>query len=231
MTSPVSSEQSRTARSLERIQVSASQIAKTLVGLRPEPSIGKEAYDQVLQRITLQPLRRRLLFLTSSVEGEGTTTTAANLAGVLSQRGQSVLLAELRFTKPKLMELMGCPNHVAGFEEGLLGQVPLHDCAFQVAGDSMYVMAVGKALSHKEAAQQSGALNEFIVWAEKAFDWVVLDCPPVTAVDWTRWFDLNADPALLVARSKATDTRTFKKASRQLGDHLAGALLNDNQDF
>jgi Mrp family chromosome partitioning ATPase len=224
----VSSEQSKTAGPLERIQVGASQVAKTLVGLRPEPSMGKEAYDQVLHRITLQPLRRSMLFLTSAAEGEGTTTTAANLAGVLSQRGQSVLLAELRFTKPKLMELMGRPDHVAGFEEGLLGHIPLEDCAFQIAGDSVHVMAVGRTLSQDEASQQSGALNEFIVWAEKAFDWVVLDCPPVTAVEWTRWFDLNADPAILVARSNATDTRTFKKASRQLGDHLAGALLNDN---
>lgn len=230
MTSPVSSEPSRTTEALERVRVSVSKLAKTLVGLRPEPSIGKESYDQVLNRITLQPLRRRMLFLTSSFEGEGTTTTAANLAGVLSQRGQSVLLAELRLTKPKLMELMGRPDHITGFEEGLLGHVPLQDCTFQISGDSMHIMALGKELSQEEASQQSGALNEFVVWAEKAFDWVVLDCPPVTAVEWTRWFALNADPAILVARSNQTDTRTLNKVSRQLGDHLAGVLLNDNQN-
>jgi Mrp family chromosome partitioning ATPase len=231
LTSPVSSDQSTTNAALERSQLTVGKLAGTLVGVKPEPSIGKEAYDLVLHKITLQPLRRRMLFVTSAAEGEGTTTTAANLAGVLSQRGQAVLLAELRLTKPKLLEIMGRPDHVVGFEEGLLGHVPLHDCTFQIAGDAMHVLAVGKAMGHEEAAQQSGALNEFVVWAEKAFDWVVLDCPPVTAIEWTRWFELNADPAVLVARSKATETRTFKKAARRLGDHLAGALLNDRQDF
>ena len=214
---------------LTRVQVGLKKISSTLVALKQRPGPARDSYDRLVDRLIEQPLRRRMLFVTSAVDGEGTTTTAANLAGCLSRRSSSVLLAEMRLTQPGLLRILGDPADVPGFEEGLRGERHLPDCAFQVTDSPLHIMAIKSAVSEVQAATQSGALNEFVVWAEQAFEWVVLDCPPVTSAAWTRWFDLNADPALLVARSKVSQAKELKRAARMLKDHLAGAILNDRQ--
>ena len=228
MSAPAAGNTSASGTSLN-IQINHGSIARTLVALRAQPGRALESYEQLLERLMQQALRRRMLFVTSPTDGDGTTTTAVNLAGVLSRRGASVLLAELRLTQPGLLRLMGNPPEVPGLEEGLRGEIQLPDCAFQVTGSPLQIMAVKSALSDAQAARQSGPLNEFIVWAETAFEWVVFDCPSVSSPAWTRWFDLNADPALLVVRSNVTQASDLKRATRQLKDHLACAILNDRQ--
>jgi Mrp family chromosome partitioning ATPase len=83
-------------------------------------------------------------------------------------------------------------------------------------------------MSLEEVTHQSGPLNDFLAWAEEQYEWLVLDCPPVGSVEWTRWFDLNADPVFLVARAGVTRKRAWQAAARRLKDRLAGAILNDS---
>jgi Mrp family chromosome partitioning ATPase len=214
--------------SLVTVAVPPADNASVLVGLQPSIVPATNAYAVLLQNLMEQTLRRQTLFLTSANAGEGTTTTAANLAGVLSRQSPSVLLVDLRLTAPRLMHLLGDPADVPGFEDGLRGVVPLNSCVFTLAGGSLNVIAAKTAMTAEEAVQQSGPLNDFLEWAEERFEWVILDCPPLSSPEWTRWFELNADPVLLVVRAGVTRRRGLRKAARQLKDRLAAAILNDN---
>ena len=202
----------------------SSRLVALQAGVNPEAA----AYDAMSKALLTQPLRRRSLFLASAQSGDGTTTTATNLAGALVRQEKSVLLAELRLTQPHLLRLLGDPADVHGFEAGLRGEVALSDCAFAPAGVPLTVMAMKEAMTEQEALAQSGPLNDFLGWAEATFDWLVLDCPPVSSSAWTRWFELNADPVLLVVRAGVTRQRAVKRVARQLRDRLAGAILNDS---
>jgi Mrp family chromosome partitioning ATPase len=200
-----------------------------MVALRMARHPSDEEYERILARLEEQKLRRNAIFVTSVEAGDGTTTTAANLAGALRRRDTSVLLVELRLTEPSLLGMMGNPPGVTGLEEALLGKAPFEDCVFHLGKGTLQVLAVKAALSVEEAAQQSGGLNDLLVWAEDHFDSVVVDCPPVTSSSWTRWFTLNADPVLLVAKAGGTRMRDLKKVADLLKDHLAGVLLNESQ--
>lgn len=200
-----------------------------LIGLRPVPAPAPAiaSYKAVLKNLIQQPLRRNTIFVTSMHAGEGTTTTAANLAGLLSRDSESVLLVELRLTAPRLLHLLGDPTDVHGLESGLRGRVPLSRCIFSAAGSRLCMIAARNAMTEKEALQQSGALNDFLEWAEARFEWVILDCPPVSSPEWTRWFELNADPVVLVVRAGSSRSRGLQRVARHLQDRLAGAILND----
>lgn len=216
------------SREVRRVNPSSMLLRSSLVGLRANPHSSDEQYGLILKRLAELPLYRHSIFITSVHGGEGTTTTAANLAAALGRRGARVLLVELRLTEPSLLHTLGDPKDVVGLDEALLHSLPLDDCIFRLADGGMHVLAVKNALTEEEAAQQSGGLNDLLVWAEAQFDWVVLDCPPVTSSAWTRWFALNADPSLLVVRAGETPMRALNKVVNALKDHLAGVVLNDS---
>ncbi len=214
---------------IRRVDPTSLSTRNSMVALRTAKHPSDEEYERILTRLGERQLRRNALFVTSVHGGDGTTTTAANLAGALRRRDTSVLLIELRLTEPSLLRMLGHPAEVVGLEEALLGVASFEDCVFQIGESTLQVLAVGSPLSPEEAARQSGALNDLLVWAEDQFDWVVVDCPPVTSSSWTRWFTLNADPVLLVARSGETHMRDLKKVAASLKDHLAGVMLNESQ--
>ena len=213
---------------IRRVDPSALSTRSSLVGLRSAKHPSHSEYEAILTRLVAQQLRRNAVFVSSVLPGDGATTTAANVAGALRRRDVSVLLIELRLTQPGLLSMLGNPSGIVGLEEALRGKVPLEDCVFQLEDDNLQVLAIDSAMTDEEAGLQSGPLNDLLVWAEDQFDWVVLDCPPVTSDAWTRWFALNADPVLLVARAGDTPMRDLRKASGALKDHLAGVVLNDS---
>ena len=214
------------ANAIRLVDPSALSVRSSMVGLRAAKHASDTEYEGILASLAARPLRRNAIFVTSVQGGDGTTTTAANLAGALRRREASVVLIELRLTVPGLLRMLGDPSNVVGLEEGLRGSVPLDDCPFKLGEGTLQVMAVKAPMSDDEAAQQSGALNDLLVWAEEQFDWVVLDCPPVSSPDWTRWFMLNADPVVLVTRAGGTRMHDLRKVAASLNDHLAGVILN-----
>ena len=63
----------------------------------------------------------RIIQVTSSLPGEGKTTTATNLAVVLAQAGQRVVLVDADLRKPRAHEVFQIPA-TPGFTEALLGE-------------------------------------------------------------------------------------------------------------
>ncbi len=215
---------------IRRVDPSSLSTRNAMVGLRNAKHPSDDEYERILMRLGESRLRRNALFVTSVHAGDGTTTTAANLASALRRRDTSVVLVDLQLTEPSLLRMLGDPPEVIGLEQALLGKASFDDCVFQIGADStLQILAVKTALSPEEAAQQSGGLNDLLVWAEDQFDWIVVDCPPATSLSWTRWFTLNADPVLLVARSGGTRMRDLTKVAAALKDHLAGVMLNESQ--
>ena len=212
---------------IRRVDLSLLSARSSMVGLRSAEHVSGVEYESILARLVEQQLRRNAVFVTGVQPGDGATTTAANLAAALQRRDASVVLIELRLTEPGLLQMLGDPPEVVGLEAALLGGVPLEDCVFDLGENSLRLLAVKGALLDEEAAQLSGALNDLLVWAEDQFDWVVLDCPSVGSPAWTRWFALNADPVVLVARAGDTRMADLKKAAGSLKDHVIGVILND----
>jgi Mrp family chromosome partitioning ATPase len=174
--------------------------------------------------------RRTSLFFTSAGAHEGATETAVNLATIMSRRTESALLVELQLTDPGLWQLLGQPPVKSGFEQALRGKATFEECLQHISGEKIDVLLLREPMSVLEAEHLSGALNDFLEWAEERFAWMIVDCPPVLGPAWTRWFDLNADPVVLVARREKTIKHQLRKAAKHLGDRLAGTVLSSAEN-
>ena len=72
------------------------------------------------------------LAVTSALNGEGKTTTAANLAAALARRGSRVVLADFDLRKPAVSEFMGIPRSAAGVNDFLSGSADLRSVLWRV---------------------------------------------------------------------------------------------------
>jgi succinoglycan biosynthesis transport protein ExoP len=77
--------------------------------------------------------RARTIMITSSVSGEGKSTTAANLAVALARTGRRVILADLDIRRPSLHRLFELDEGRPGLSDAIRAQVDLDDALAPVA--------------------------------------------------------------------------------------------------
>ena len=87
-----------------------------LITLWDPKSNGAEAYRSMRSALLLSSIDNppRVIVITSSFPGEGKTTTALNLAIVLAQRGERVLLVDADLRRGSLYRVFGIPNQSFG---------------------------------------------------------------------------------------------------------------------
>ena len=97
------------SRCWKRPASAQSSNARALVSLDSVRSSGAEAYRALRTSILLSSadLQPQVLLVTSPGKSEGKTSTAANLAAVMAQAGNRVLLVDCDLRKPKLHKMFG----------------------------------------------------------------------------------------------------------------------------
>jgi capsular exopolysaccharide synthesis family protein len=193
-----------------------------------------EAYGSLQTNIayTTSDAPIKLLLITSSMPGEGKTTTAANLALTFAQRGLRVLLMDAdlrRGTIHALFEGARSP----GMTEVLRGTRQLSEVVRVLQldeGEAMHYVPTGSLPSYPTQLLESEAMRELLTKARDQYDMVILDSPPVNMITDAAILGAHADGVLLVARAGRTASPALSYAMSQLGHvraRIVGAVLND----
>lgn len=123
----------------------------------------------------------RTFVVTSSVSGEGKSTTTANLAVALADAGQTVILVDADLRKPKVAQYMNLDGSV-GLTDVLIGRAELVDAVQQWGTKSLYVLPAGQVPPNPSELLGSKAMSSLIKELQTEFDWVVFDAPPLLPV-------------------------------------------------
>ena len=161
--------------------------------------------------------------VTAAMAGEGTSTIAAALARRAQQSGETVLLAEIAPTKPRLFDRVGMP---------LSCGLPT-----RIGSDSFGVLSV------PTNAPPNWQKRDFFAWrlAEWQRDWnmVVLDLPPVLTSPapglgmGSLSVCASAACTLMVVLAGHTKAEAVLKAQTRLdlaGANLLGIVMNDREN-
>lgn len=124
---------------------------------------------------------RGSVLVTSSVQGEGKSTTAVNMAVALAEAGLTVLLIDADLRAPQLANMLGLEN-VVGLTTVLSGQASVTEVLQPSEVARMDVLASGQLPPNPSGLLGSRRMQELLDWAESRYDIIVVDSPPLLPV-------------------------------------------------
>jgi capsular exopolysaccharide synthesis family protein len=233
------------AEKLDRVFRSASQVEKAtgvaVLGMVPlvRNTIGQrasivgqildkttssaaEAMRAVFTAISLSNLDRpaRVIAVTSSTPGEGKTTFAAALGGLLTKMNASrrVLLVDLDLRQAKLAVALGLNDRGGTIDEYLMGTKTLDQCIQRQAMSGVNYICASPNTPNAPEILESHAMKAALATFSERYDLVILDSPPVMAVSDARIISQLADYTIFIVHWARTPRDVVKTA--------VSALLN-----
>ncbi|WP_188779388.1 polysaccharide biosynthesis tyrosine autokinase [Marmoricola endophyticus] len=169
----------------------------------------------------------KVIVFTSSVPGEGKSTTSVNVALSMAQAGQRVLLVDGDLRRPQVANLLELEPAV-GVTTVLLGRVDLAE-AVQRHSSGLEVLTSGSTPPNPAELLQSRAMAELLTRLRDEYDVVIVDSPPLLPVTDAALMANQTDGAILVVRHGSTTRDQLSGAAERLravGARPLGAVLN-----
>jgi capsular exopolysaccharide synthesis family protein len=170
----------------------------------------------------------RVLQVTSPEPQDGKTTLAANLAVAIANSGKRVLLIDADLRCPKVHTLFGVLQEI-GLADVLEGEIELPNAVRETEVAGLSLLCAG--LNPANPAELLGAaeFTQLLAEARKAYDFVIVDTPPLLAVSDPCIVAPQTDGLLLVLRLGKNKRTAVKQASHLLatnGISLLGVVVN-----
>lgn len=158
----------------------------------------------------------RSVVVTSSVEGEGKSTTAINLAITMVGAGVRVALVDADLRRPMVATYLGLEG-AAGLTTVLAGQADLDD-VLQPWGetDGLTVLAAGSIPPNPSELLASGVMAKVLQELEQRFDVVIFDGAPLLAVTDSAVLAESVGGALVVVGAGRTRRAQLQRALQSL---------------
>jgi capsular exopolysaccharide synthesis family protein len=159
----------------------------------------------------------RVIVITSSMPGEGKTTTAINIALALAEAEHSVVLVDGDMRRPKVgayLDLIG----PVGFSTVLTGQASLHEVLQQTRFPGLTALTSGGIPPNPSELLGTKAAHKVLSDLRAAFDYVIVDSSPLLAATDAAVLAAGSDGVLMIAR--------FAETKRDQVAHGAGNLKN-----
>lgn len=213
-------------------------VAQLMDGQRAWPGQRRavEAFRMVRTRaahaLRNEQSRSSVFAVTSPRQGDGKTLVAINVAiGLARQSDAKVLLIDGDLRQPSIAKTLGLKPKL-GLSDYLSGMATLEGCMLAAPGGRLFVIPQMTSLPQSSELLANGALATLIQGIRKTHpDWIVLiDCPPILAVDDTLVILQVVDKALLVVREGQTRRSEMRRAAASIGEaKYLGTLLNDSR--
>ena len=159
----------------------------------------------------------KIVQVTSPVAGDGKSTLAGNLAVAIAHSGKRVLLVDADLRRPTVHKVFGLSNKL-GVSTVVSGSSTLQDATHDTQVENLSVLTCGPRPDNPSEMLLSPEFEQLLEFVRSAFDFVVIDSPPILAV---------TDPASVAARADGVIiTLRLAKRSRDLARRAVDQLQN-----
>jgi capsular exopolysaccharide synthesis family protein len=158
----------------------------------------------------------RSFIITSSIGGEGKSTTSANLALALADAGMKVIVIAADLRRPRLDAYLGIEGAV-GLTDLLVGNVDFDDVVQTWGQSSLDVLPAGNVPPNPSELLGSHRMEELIAKLEKAYDYVIFDGAPLLPVTDSAILATRVTGAILVVAAGRTHKNQLRAAIAALG--------------
>lgn len=197
---------------------------------RPRSTIS-EAYRSLRTSIMFTAVehKRKIILMTSSGPQEGKTTTAINLAIVMAQAGEKVLLMDADLRQPRVEKVFNFGKE-HGITEVLAGTETFDSVVHKTDIKGLDVAACGTIPPNPSELLGSVKMVELLKDLEKKYDRIVIDAPPALAVTDPVILSGMVDGTIIVVKANETNRHAVLKVKEMIdavkSSHLIGAVLS-----
>ena len=169
----------------------------------------------------------KTILITSSVPEEGKTNVAVNLAMTIAASGKRVVLVDCDLRKATISRYLRIPRNHAGLTNVITSkdEGALAAALVRVKDSGITVLAAGTIPPNPSAPMT----EKIFASLQKAFDYVIVDTPPVSLVTDAAVLCRMADGVLLVVRPGVTTIQSAQLSKKNLeavNAHILGVVMN-----
>jgi capsular exopolysaccharide synthesis family protein len=190
-------------------------------------SLYEDALRVLLTKLEFQASKPKIITITSSVQGEGRTTTAIEFARVISSSGKKVIVLDLDMRGSKIHEKLNLSNAL-GMSTLLTRKSTLEGVIQHIDGN-LDIIAAGPAYSNSYALIISDTLATVLEELKTQYDYIILESPPAGVVADALVLMRKSDLNLIVFKAKYSKKDFIKNINRFVGEHQlenVGIVLN-----
>lgn len=161
--------------------------------------------------------RCRVIGVTSSIRGEGKSTTAINLSYSLAEMGKRVLLIDGDMRLPSVANKMEIPN-APGLSNVLVASGSDVEITLRPSGSftNWKIITAGDLPPNPSELLSSKRMHAVIDALASKFDFIIVDLPPVNAVSDALVISPLLDGIIVVVRENYNDRKELRSCIRQL---------------
>ncbi len=171
---------------------------------------------------------KKLIMVTSAVQGEGKTFMVSNLAYAIAQTGKNTLLVDTDLRKPRLNEVFSVTRK-PGLSDHLIGECNLESIVKTTLIPNLSIITCGIIPHNPSEILESTVMEKFCKEVRDKFDIVIFDTPPSMTVTDAVVLSRNMDGVIITIESGSTVKNTVKRCISQLTSskcEILGAVIN-----
>ncbi|HGK4040959.1 TPA: polysaccharide biosynthesis tyrosine autokinase [Klebsiella pneumoniae] len=172
--------------------------------------------------------RNNVLMISGASPNAGKTFISSNLAAIIAQAGQKVLLIDMDMRKGYTHKLFNL-NNDNGLSDILSGRTEIQNAIKNVSVAGIDYISRGISPPNPAELLMHHRLGGLIDWASQNYDIVILDTPPILAVTDAAIIGHYAGTTLLIARFEENTVKEIEvsfKRFEQSGVIVKGCILN-----
>lgn len=173
--------------------------------------------------------KNNIVLISGSSPNAGKTFVSSNLATVIAQAGQRVLIIDADMRKGTLHKALGV-GQSPGLSDVLIGDVPMQQAVRTLHGlDNLQFITRGDVPPNPSELLMHENFTRLLEQVSREYDLVLVDTPPILAVTDAAIIAHHAGTSLLVARfglNQPKELALAKKRFEQNDVRLKGAIFN-----
>ena len=178
-----------------------------------------------------QGIKCPIIGVTSSMRGEGKSTTAVNLSYVLAEKGNKVLLIDGDLRIPSVAKKMNISS-TPGLTDLLMGRkIDVSEFKSELT-DGWYVLPSGEIPPNPSELLGSSRMEKVLEELKEQFDYIIVDLPPVNIVSDALSISSLITGMVIVIREEYTEKKELERCFRQLklsNVNVLGCVMNETK--
>jgi len=171
---------------------------------------------------------KKVILVTSSVPGEGKSTSAINLAYSFGQL-ERVLLIDCDMRRPTIAKTVGLDKDAPGLSNLILRTSSPRNCIHpRIFDGAVDVLPSGVTPEHPLEVLSSRRFEKLLEQLGEHYDRIIIDCAPTQAVSDALMLSRLCDAVVYVVKSHDTSIDVVKRGLQRLGQvgaEIAGVLI------